>query len=57
MQTDKAYLEDLVNSDVRMLIFNGNADYILNFNGGEAMVRPVHFSRIHASQVPDVFLH
>ena len=40
MRTSKAYLENVVNSGVRTLIFDGDADYILNFNGVEAMVRP-----------------
>jgi hypothetical protein len=53
MRTSKAYSEKMVNSGVRTLIFDGDADYILNFNDVEAMVRPVHFS---ASRVPDVFL-
>jgi carboxypeptidase C (cathepsin A) len=53
MRTSKAYLENVVNSGVRTLIFDGDADYILNFNGVEAMVpSPVQFM---ASPIPDVF--
>lgn len=31
-------LETVINAGVRTLIFDGDADYILNFNGVEAMV-------------------
>ena len=37
--TSKPDLENIINSGVRTLIYNGDADYIINFNGVEAMVR------------------
>lgn len=39
MRTSKPDLENVINSGVRTLIFDGDADYILNFNGVEALVR------------------
>lgn len=38
MRTKKGYLENVINSGVRTLIYDGDVDYILNFNGVEAMV-------------------
>jgi hypothetical protein len=40
MRTSKPHLENVINSGVRTLVFDGDADYILNFNGVEAMVCP-----------------
>jgi hypothetical protein len=33
-------LETVINSDVRTVIYDGDADYFFNFKGVEAMVRP-----------------
>ncbi|KAK7045221.1 carboxypeptidase, partial [Favolaschia claudopus] len=38
MRTSLPDLEIVINSGVRVLIYDGDADYILNFNGVEAMV-------------------
>ena len=38
MRTSKPDLENVINSGVRTLIFDGDADYIVNFVGVEAMV-------------------
>jgi len=38
MRTSKPYLENVINSGIRTLIFDGDVDYILNFKGVEAMV-------------------
>jgi carboxypeptidase C (cathepsin A) len=42
IRTSKPYLENVINSGVRTLIFDGDADYILNLDGVEAMVCFVH---------------
>lgn len=50
MRTKKAALENVINAGVRTLIFTGDADYILNFNGVEAMVCVnLHSSSSHLS--------
>jgi len=38
MRTSKPDLENVINSGVRTLIYDGDADYIMNFKGVEAMV-------------------
>lgn len=38
MRRKKPYLKNVINSGVRTLIYDGDAAYILNFNGVEAMV-------------------
>ncbi|KAJ3513592.1 hypothetical protein NLJ89_g2861 [Agrocybe chaxingu] len=38
MRSSRQDLEFVINSGVRTIIFDGDADYILNFNGVEAMV-------------------
>ncbi|KAF4577502.1 hypothetical protein EYR40_003042 [Pleurotus pulmonarius] len=38
MRNSRPDLETVINAGVRTLIFDGDADYILNFNGVEAMV-------------------
>ncbi|KIM72376.1 hypothetical protein PILCRDRAFT_81931 [Piloderma croceum F 1598] len=38
MRTSKPLLETVIDAGVRTLIYDGDADYILNFNGVEAMV-------------------
>jgi hypothetical protein len=40
MRTSISHLENVINSGVRTLIFDGDADYILNYKGVEAMVCP-----------------
>ena len=40
MRSKKGYLENVINAGVRTLIYDGDADYILNFIGVEAMVCP-----------------
>lgn len=37
-------LEMVINSNVRTVIYDGDADYICNYIGVEAMVRPLFFS-------------
>jgi carboxypeptidase C (cathepsin A) len=39
MRTSLPDLEKVINAGVRTVIYDGDADYILNFNGVEAMVR------------------
>ncbi|KAH8102234.1 serine carboxypeptidase [Cristinia sonorae] len=38
MTNSRPFLETVVNAGVRTIIYDGDADYILNFNGVEAMV-------------------
>ncbi|KAF7974316.1 hypothetical protein HWV62_12482 [Athelia sp. TMB] len=53
MRTSKPDLESVINSGVRVLIFDGDADYILNFNGVESMVNSLvtDFSSAYANTV------
>jgi len=39
MRTARPYLEAVINADVRTVIYAGDADYIVNYMGVEAMVR------------------
>jgi hypothetical protein len=41
MRTSKPLLETVIDAGVRTLIYDGDADYILNFKGVEAMVCPI----------------
>ena len=54
MRTSKPCLENVINSGIRTLIFDGDVDYILNFKGVEAMVRPVQ--RPISCTKPDVYI-
>ena len=44
MRTKKPYLEHVINSGVRTLLFDGDADYIVNYKGVEALVCPDQLS-------------
>jgi len=39
MRTSRPDLEKVINAGVRTVIYDGDADYIVNFKGIEAMVR------------------
>jgi carboxypeptidase C (cathepsin A) len=39
MRTSRPNLEKVINEGVRTIIYDGDADFILNFDGVEAMVR------------------
>ncbi len=39
MRSSRADLEEVINAGVRTVIYDGDADYIVNFKGVEAMVR------------------
>jgi carboxypeptidase C (cathepsin A) len=44
MRTSQPLLEMIINEGVRTVIYDGDADFILNFDGVEAMVRtPLQF--------------
>ncbi|KAF8073380.1 serine carboxypeptidase [Lyophyllum atratum] len=38
MRNSRPYLENVINAGVRTIVYDGDADYILNFDGVEAMV-------------------
>ena len=48
MRTSLPDLEKVINAGVRTIIYDGDADYIINFKGVEAMVR-VHSSHTLAA--------
>ncbi|KAI8995399.1 serine carboxypeptidase [Trametes punicea] len=52
MRNSRPLLEKVINAGVRTLIYDGDADYILNFNGVEAMVDALqtNFSSEYAKQ-------
>ena len=39
MRSTRPALEEVINADVRTVIYAGDADYIVNYKGVEAMVR------------------
>lgn len=43
MRSSSSDLEMVIDSGVRTVIYNGDADYICNYMGAEAMVRPLFF--------------
>uniref|UniRef100_A0A0W0F6L1 Carboxypeptidase n=1 Tax=Moniliophthora roreri TaxID=221103 RepID=A0A0W0F6L1_MONRR len=52
MRNSRPDLETVINAGVRVLIYDGDADYILNFNGVEAMVDALQtkFTSVYAQQ-------
>ncbi|KXN85070.1 Carboxypeptidase S1 [Leucoagaricus sp. SymC.cos] len=52
MRNSRPDLETVINAGVRTIIYDGDADYILNFNGVEAMVDALNtkFSSIYKTQ-------
>jgi carboxypeptidase C (cathepsin A) len=52
MHNSAPALEKVINAGVRTIIYDGDADYILNFNGVEAMVDNLNtqFSTLYATQ-------
>jgi hypothetical protein len=54
MRTSKPLLETVINAGVRTLIYDGDADYVFNFKGVEAMVD--HILSNLACIVADVYL-
>ncbi|KAK1227362.1 hypothetical protein PQX77_009646 [Marasmius sp. AFHP31] len=53
MRNSRPDLETVINSGVRVIVYDGDADYILNFNGVEAMVDALNtkFTSIYKQQV------
>ncbi|KAJ8081217.1 hypothetical protein PM082_018060 [Marasmius tenuissimus] len=53
MRNSRPNLETVINSGVRVIVYDGDADYILNFNGVEAMVDALNtkFTSIYKQQV------
>jgi carboxypeptidase C (cathepsin A) len=43
IRSKSSYLETVINAGVRTVLYNGDADYICNYIGFEAMVRPSYF--------------
>jgi len=52
MTNSRPHLETVINAGVRTIIYDGDADYILNFNGVEAMVNNLQtqFTSTYAQQ-------
>ncbi|GLB45331.1 putative peptidase S10 family protein [Lyophyllum shimeji] len=52
MRNSRPDLETVINAGVRTIVFDGDADYILNFNGVEAMVDQLNtnFSSLYKQQ-------
>ncbi|KAI0305240.1 serine carboxypeptidase [Multifurca ochricompacta] len=52
MRTSRPNLETVINAGVRTIIYDGDADFILNFNGVEALVASLNteFSSVFAQQ-------
>ena len=46
MRTSRPNLEKVINAGVRTVIYDGDADYIVNFKGVEAMVRAAPASHL-----------
>ncbi|KAG7088977.1 hypothetical protein E1B28_012923 [Marasmius oreades] len=53
MRNSRPDLETVINAGVRVIVYDGDADYILNFNGVEAMVDALNtkFSATYKTQV------
>ncbi|KAF9258401.1 serine carboxypeptidase [Marasmius fiardii PR-910] len=53
MRNSRPNLETVINAGVRVIVYDGDADYILNFNGVEAMVDALNtkFSATYKTQV------
>ena len=43
IRSKSSYLETVINAGVRTVLYNGDADYICNYIGFEAMVRTSYF--------------